>query len=326
MAIAGPPANPLANPPPANPLAGPLPVTVVGGYLGAGKTTLVNSLLRQANGRRLAIMVNEFGALPIDSSLIEAADDRIVSLAGGCVCCSYGEDFVSSLVMLAALEPRPDHILLEASGVAFPGAIAGTIGLLTGFALDGVVVLADAETVRRRAADRYIGSTVRQQLAQADLILLNKCDLAVDPDAVEAWLGATAPTERIVRATQADAPIDVVLGMQTDRDTLASGGSPVRPYRRLYRCCTRSAGRRRPGACRPNSGRSGAPPVAGERLRPPAGWQHGRDPGGRQPVGGFGCGCRGAGRSRLYRPQRAGRCRRDPARGHTPLSGPCGAI
>ena len=88
-----------------------------------------------------------------------------------------------------------------------------------------MVVLADAETVRRRAADRYIGSTVRQQLAQADLILLNKCDLAADPDAVEAWLGVTAPTERIVRATQADAPIDVVLGIQTDRGRLASGGS-----------------------------------------------------------------------------------------------------
>ena len=156
--------------------AGPLPVTVVGGYLGAGKTTLVNSLLRQANGRRLAVMVNEFGALPIDASLVEAADERIVSLTGGCVCCSYGEDLVSSLAMLAALEPRPEHVLLEASGVAFPGAIAGTVGLLAGFDLDGAVVLADAETVRGRAADRYIGSTVRRQLAQADLILLNKCE------------------------------------------------------------------------------------------------------------------------------------------------------
>ena len=174
--------------------AGPLPVTVVGGYLGAGKTTLVNSLLRQANGRRLAVMVNEFGALPIDASLVEAADDRIVSLVGGCVCCSYGEDLVSSLAMLAALEPRPDHVLLEASGVAFPGAIAGMVGLLAGFALDGAVVLADAETVRGRAADRYIGSTVRRQLAQADLILLNKCDLAGDADAVETWLGEAART------------------------------------------------------------------------------------------------------------------------------------
>ncbi len=206
--------------------AGPLPVTVVGGYLGAGKTTLVNSMLRQANGRRLAVMVNEFGALPIDASLVEAADDRIVSLVGGCVCCSYGEDLVSSLVMLAALEPRPDHVLLEASGVAFPGAIAGTVGLLQGFALDGAVVLADAETVRGRAGDRYIGSTVRRQLAEADLILLNKCDLAGDADTAEAWLGEAAPEVRVVRTVQSDAPIDIVLGAWTGRAALPAGGGP----------------------------------------------------------------------------------------------------
>ena len=206
--------------------AGPLPVTVVGGYLGAGKTTLVNSLLRQANGRRLAVMVNEFGALPIDASLVEAADERIVSLVGGCVCCSYGEDLVSSLAMLAALEPRPEHVLLEASGVAFPGAIAGTVGLLTGFELDGAVVLADAETVRGRAADRYIGSTVRRQLAQADLILLNKCDLAGNADAVEAWLGEAALDARVVRTVQSDAPIDIVLGAHSGRSPGAAGGGP----------------------------------------------------------------------------------------------------
>ena len=200
--------------------AAPLPVTVVGGYLGAGKTTLVNSLLRQADGRRLAIMVNEFGALPIDASLVEAADDRIVSLTGGCVCCSYGEDLVSSLVMLAALEPRPDHVLLEASGVAFPGAIAGTVGLLQDFALDGAVVLADAETVRDRTGDRYLGSTVRRQLAEADLILLNKCDLAGDAAAVEAWLGETAPGARVVRTVRSGAPIDIVLGAWTGRAAL----------------------------------------------------------------------------------------------------------
>ncbi len=204
----------------------PLPVTVVGGYLGAGKTTLVNNLLRRANGRRLAVMVNEFGALPIDASLVEAADDRIVSLVGGCVCCSYGEDLVSSLAMLAALEPRPDHVLLEASGVAFPGAIAGTVGLLQGFALDGAVVLADAETVRGRAEDRYLGSTVRRQLAEANLILLNKCDLAGDADAVEAWLGDAAPGARIMRTVRSDAPIDIVLGAWAGHAAPPTGGGP----------------------------------------------------------------------------------------------------
>ena len=206
--------------------AGPLPVTVVGGYLGAGKTTLVNSMLRQANGRRLAVMVNEFGALPIDASLVEAADERIVSLTGGCVCCSYGEDLVSSLGMLRALEPRPDHVLLEASGVAFPGAIAGTVGLLRGFALDGAVVLADAETVRGRAGDRYLGSTVRRQLTEADLILLNKCDLADDADAAEAWLGEAAPDARVVRTVRSDAPIEVVLGAWAGRAASTPGGGP----------------------------------------------------------------------------------------------------
>ncbi len=206
--------------------AGPLPVTVVGGYLGAGKTTLVNNLLRQANGRRLAVMVNEFGALPIDASLVEAADERIVSLTGGCVCCSYGEDLVSSLAMLSALEPRPDHVLLEASGVAFPGAVAGTVGLLAGFALDGAVVLADAETVRGRAGDRYLGSTVRRQLAEADLVLLNKCDLAGDAGAVEAWLGEAAPDARVVRAVRAQTPIDIVLGAWTGRAALPADGGP----------------------------------------------------------------------------------------------------
>ena len=269
--------------------AGPLPVTVVGGYLGAGKTTLVNSLLRQANGRRLAVMVNEFGALPIDASLVEAADERIVSLVGGCVCCSYGEDLVSSLAMLAALEPRPEHVLLEASGVAFPGAIAGTVGLLTGFELDGAVVLADAETVRGRAADRYIGSTVRRQLAQADLILLNKCDLAGDADAVEAWLGEAALDARVVRTVQSDAPIDIVLGRipaaaparpAAGRSTTRAAMSPPRstrppePTRRRWpassptrrtACCGPRASLRGPTAGWPRS----RPSAAGGRFRTP---------------------------------------------------------
>ena len=74
-----------------------LPVTILSGYLGAGKTTLVNAMLRQANGKRLAIMVNEFGDLPIDADLIEAEGDDLIALAGGCVCCSYGGDLIAAL-------------------------------------------------------------------------------------------------------------------------------------------------------------------------------------------------------------------------------------
>jgi len=190
----------------------PLPVTVIGGYLGAGKTTLVNNLLRQADGRRLAIMVNEFGALPIDRDLIVAEEDTIITLAGGCVCCSYGEDLVSSMAMLAGMTPRPDHVLLEASGVAFPGAIAGTVGLLQDFALDGVIVLADAETVQDRATDKYLGSTIRRQLVDADLIVLNKTDLAADPAVVNTWIASVAPAARRISAIQCDVPLQAVLG------------------------------------------------------------------------------------------------------------------
>ena len=271
--------------------AAPLPVTVVGGYLGAGKTTLVNSLLRQADGRRLAIMVNEFGALPIDASLVEAADDRIVSLTGGCVCCSYGEDLVSSLVMLAALEPRPDHVLLEASGVAFPGAIAGTVGLLQDFALDGAVVLADAETVRGRAGDRYLGSTVRRQLAEADLILLNKCDLAGDAAAVEAWLGETAPGARVLRTVRSDAPIDIVLGAWTGRAALPAAGGPFDHTRRLRNDHARPARRRRAGSNRPHPRRPRPRPPACQGLHPPPRRRHGRHPDRRQPLDGHGSAC-----------------------------------
>ena len=301
--------------------AGPLPVTVVGGYLGAGKTTLVNSLLRQANGRRLAVMVNEFGALPIDASLVEAADERIVSLTGGCVCCSYGEDLVSSLAMLRALEPRPEHVLLEASGVAFPGAIAGTVGLLAGFDLDGAVVLADAETVRGRAADRYIGSTVRRQLAEADLILLNKCDLAGDADAVEAWLGEAAPDARVLRTMQAEAPIDIVLGTHSGRSPGAAGGGPFDHTSGYVTQTLDPPAGARAGSAGPHPRRPGARPVAGQGLRTAARRRNGRDPGRRQPVDGFGRARQRPRRTRLHRPRRPHGLRRPPAGGLGLLSG-----
>ena len=191
----------------------PIPVTVIGGYLGAGKTTLINHLLRNADGRRLAILVNEFGELPIDEDLIEAQGDELISLAGGCVCCSYGSDLIEAMHRLARLEPRPDNVLLEASGVALPGSIAGTLSLLPDYAVDGIVVLADAETVRQRAGDRYMGDTVLRQLAHADIVLLNKSDLVPTGTfaAIRDWLGETAPGAGVVECERSAVPPAVVL-------------------------------------------------------------------------------------------------------------------
>jgi len=153
------------------------PITIIGGYLGSGKTTLVNHLLRNADGNRLAILVNEFGDLQIDADLIEAQDDDIISLAGGCVCCSYGNDLIMAMMDMAKMDPRPDHIILEASGVALPAAIASSLSLLNDFSVDGVVVLTDAETIRQRSTDKYMSDTILRQLESADIILLNKIDL-----------------------------------------------------------------------------------------------------------------------------------------------------
>ena len=95
----------------------PLPTVVIGGYLGAGKTTLVNHLLRHADGRRVAVLVNDFGDVNIDADLIEGADAGVLSLSGGCLCCSFGDDLVGTLLALQRRQPPPDVVLIELSGV-----------------------------------------------------------------------------------------------------------------------------------------------------------------------------------------------------------------
>jgi len=172
----------------------PIPVTLIGGYLGAGKTTLVNHLLHERGERRIAVLVNDFGELPIDDALIESRDGPLLRLAGGCVCCSFGSDLMAALLQMQALQPAPQHILIETSGVALPAAVARMLGLLQGVQLDARLVLADAETLRRQAADRYVGELVREQLLQADLLLLNKTDLVAEDELPRllGWLAGVA--------------------------------------------------------------------------------------------------------------------------------------
>ncbi len=195
-----------------------IPAVVIGGYLGAGKTTLVNHLLRHADGRRIAVLVNDFGDISIDADLIEAdGDGQVMALAGGCICCSFGADLVGTLASIAARRPAPDVVLIETSGVALPAAVARTARLAQGVAVEGIVVLADAATLRRLAADRYVGDTVLQQLQAAQLVLLNKCD-RVPGDSVPAlldWLRQTAPRAVVLPCAQAEVPADVVLGLSS---------------------------------------------------------------------------------------------------------------
>jgi G3E family GTPase len=198
------------------------PVTLIGGYLGAGKTTLVNALLRDADGRRLAVLVNDFGELPIDADLIEAREGNLLSISGGCICCSFGNDLIAAIMELKAGGRPVDHLLIETSGVALPASIAQSLQLLPDLDLNGIVALADAETVQGRAADRYMGDTVRAQLAASDIIVLNKVDL-VSPEQLSAasnWLKQVAPRARVLPARYADLPAELILA---PHDTQPSG-------------------------------------------------------------------------------------------------------
>ena len=191
-----------------------IPVVVIGGYLGAGKTTLVNHLLRPAGGRRIAVLVNDFGAINIDADLITGADGELLSLAGGCICCSFGSDLVGALLKLPLREPPPDVVVIETSGVALPGAVARSARLAQGLEVGAVVVLADAEVVRQHATDSYVGDTVRQQLREADLVLLNKADCIAEADcsALATWLADAAGGAQVLACSQAAVPPELVLG------------------------------------------------------------------------------------------------------------------
>lgn len=192
-----------------------VPAVLIGGYLGAGKTTLVNHLLRHASGRRIAVLVNDFGEVSIDADLIVGAEGGVLSLAGGCVCCSFGSDLVGTLAEVLRRDPRPDLLLIETSGVGIPSAVARAARLVPGLRLEATVVVADALTVRERAADCYVGDTVRQQLDDADLLLLNQTD-RVGPAALaalQAWWAAAHPRTPLWPTVRARVPVEAVLGL-----------------------------------------------------------------------------------------------------------------
>ena len=210
-----------------------LPVTVIGGYLGAGKTTLVNRLLRAADGQRLAVLVNDFGATPIDRDLIVSSSGDTLEISGGCVCCSYGSDLMDTLMTLPEQRPDIERVVLETSGVALPGMVASAVTLLPAYRIDGIVVMADVETVRTMADDAYLGDTITRQLAAADLVIANRCDLVNETSLQEtlAWLATQSPAARLVPATRAEIAPDLLLGLRDDASprlsaTLTTPGAP----------------------------------------------------------------------------------------------------
>ena len=185
-----------------------IPATVVTGFLGAGKTTMIRNLIEQANGKKLALVINEFGDLAVDGELLkgcgnpDCTDEDIFELANGCICCTVADDFLPTIEKILALPEPPDHIVIETSGLALPKPLVQAFGwpeVRTRVTVDGVVAVLDGPAVAAgrfaddpdrvdalRAADDELDhesplhELYEDQLACADLVLLNKTDLMDD--------------------------------------------------------------------------------------------------------------------------------------------------
>ena len=159
----------------------PLPVSVVTGYLGAGKTTLINRMLGDAHGQRIMVLVNDFGAIALDESLIESRDGDLIALANGCMCCQIGGDLYDAIDRILARRDSLDHLVIETSGVADPGKI-GQIALAEQeLQLRSIVTLIDAVNFMDTYADPILSDTLLRQIRAAGVLLLTKTSLR-EPD------------------------------------------------------------------------------------------------------------------------------------------------
>src|SRR5947207_2911579 len=227
------PAGRCAGPLPKPDCAGlimPVPILLVAGFLGAGKTTVVNHLLAHAEGRRIAAVVNDFGAINIDAELITGASDGVVSLSNGCICCSLQGDLLRTPATLLRRDPRPEFIVIETSGVADPSDIVRNLMdpmIWREAPLETVLCVVDATT----NAETLNDALLRSQLRAADVVALSKVDLvdAAGRAKLRDAVRAVRPAAVVVDALQGEVPAALLFPADVDRVPAPREMGPRRP-------------------------------------------------------------------------------------------------
>jgi G3E family GTPase len=194
------------------------PVTILTGFLGAGKTTLLNRILNGDHGLRVAVLVNDFGSINIDTELIVGVEENAISLSNGCVCCNIRDDLIETVEMVIGRPERPEYILLEASGVADPSGIALTFvqpQFRDRIRLDSIISVVDAEQVFSYPEYPGVAELKLRQVGYSDMVILNKVDLVDEVQLQKArhWIDSRMKRVRIVEAVQCNVPLEILLAV-----------------------------------------------------------------------------------------------------------------
>ena len=204
-----------------------IPVTIVTGFLGSGKTTLLNHILNNQQGLKVAVIVNEFGDIDIDSQLLVAVDENMVQLANGCICCTINQGLVDAVNTIASQTELVDYLVIETTGIADPLPIVRsftTTDLQQMTRVDSVLTVVDASSF---TSEHYGSEAALNQLIFGDIILLNKTDL-VAPEALaelEGYIRSIAPNARIITTEYGKVPLPFILDVGFDRTNTAIDSS-----------------------------------------------------------------------------------------------------
>ena len=200
-------------------LTEPIPVTIISGFLGAGKTSLLNHILNADHGLRVAVLVNDFGEVNIDAELISGiSGESTINLSNGCICCSIRDDLLEATVQLIQRPDPPEYIVVETSGVSDPMAVSLTFmspELRSGARVDSMLTVVDSEQIDH--VDKKHRELALDQIAMADIVVLNKVDLVNDEkrEKLAAFVKDLVPRARILETTHGKVPLDLVLGVGT---------------------------------------------------------------------------------------------------------------